>query len=242
GDFIWLLLFGDDYDLSARVAFFQIADRGLRLTDFVGAVDHRSDFSGLHEVAQNIQIVFGQFCDVKGKLLIGKVGQKSVPEIPTNMPQHSRVYSGTSNSSEDTNAVGFQNPSAFGERMVANQVVDHVVMLIRLGEIFFGVIDYAIRSDRFHQIDISRAANSRDVCAERFRDLNRESANSSGCAVDQGLLSGLNVPFVAQTLQCRQPGNGDRTRLFECDVARFHHNGALGLDTNVIRHRAVLRA
>ena len=126
--------------------------------------------------------------------------------------------------------------------MVADQIVDHVVMLIGLGEIFFGVIDHVIGADRFHKIDIARAANSRDVCAERFRDLNRESANSSGCAVDQDFLSGLNVPFVAQTLQCRQRGNGDRTRLFECDVARFGNNRTLGLDANVVRHGPVLRA
>jgi hypothetical protein len=79
-----LLLFHDDYDFAACVTFLQIADRGLRLTDFVSAVDHRSDFSGLHEVAQKIQIAFGQLRDVKDKLLIGKVGQESVPKISAN--------------------------------------------------------------------------------------------------------------------------------------------------------------
>ena len=63
------MLFRDDYDFSARVTFFEIADRVLCLTDLVSAVDHRSDFSGLHQVAQNIQIVFGQFRNVEDKLL-----------------------------------------------------------------------------------------------------------------------------------------------------------------------------
>ena len=31
--------------------------------------------------------------------------------------------------------------------MVADQIVDHVVMLIGLGEIFFGVIDHVIGAD-----------------------------------------------------------------------------------------------
>ena len=37
-------------------------------------------------------------------------------------------------------------------------------------------------------------------------------------------------------------GNGDRSRLFECDVARFQNNCALGLDTNVLGHGAVFCA
>ena len=126
--------------------------------------------------------------------------------------------------------------------MVADQIINHVVTLIGLGEIFFGVIDHVIGADRFHKIDIARAANSRDLRAERFRDLNRESTDAAGRAVDQNFLSGLNVSFVAQTLQCRQPGNGDRTRLFECDVAWFHHDGAIRLDADVIRHGPVFCA
>src|SRR5436309_5252636 len=82
--FLLANLFGGDYDFSARVTLLQIADRSLRLTELVSAVDHRSDFSRLHEVAQNIQIVFGQRGDVKDKLLLGKVGQESVPKISAN--------------------------------------------------------------------------------------------------------------------------------------------------------------
>ena len=67
-------MLGDsDYDFAARVTFFQIADCSLRLTHFVSSIDHRRDFSGLHEVAQNIQIVFGQFRNVEDKLLAGEV-------------------------------------------------------------------------------------------------------------------------------------------------------------------------
>jgi hypothetical protein len=62
-------------------------------------------FSGLHEVAQNIQISFGQLRDVKDKLLIGKVGEESVPKISPNSAQRSRMNSGSADSGEHANAV-----------------------------------------------------------------------------------------------------------------------------------------
>ena len=48
--------------------------------------------------------------------------------------------------------------------MVANVIEDHVVTLVALGEIFFGVIDYVIGANRSDKIEIPRAANSRDLC------------------------------------------------------------------------------
>jgi len=102
--------------------------------------------------------------------------------------------------------------------MVPDQIVDHVVTLIGLSKIFFCIIDNAIGADRFTRSTLARATDSSHVCAERLRDLDGESANATGCAVDQNLLPGLDVSFVAQTLQCREPGNCDRAGLFECDV------------------------
>src|SRR2546421_9306343 len=43
-----MLVRGDD-DFSAGVAFFQITDRSFRLANLVGAIDHRRNFSLLHE-------------------------------------------------------------------------------------------------------------------------------------------------------------------------------------------------
>src|SRR5215471_18136425 len=126
--------------------------------------------------------------------------------------------------------------------MIADQVVDHVVTLVGLGEIFFRIIDHVIGADRSNQIDISSATDSRDFGAERFGDLDGESSNAAGSAVDQHFLSGLNVPLIAQTLQRRQPGNANRAGLLERDVARFQHNRTVGLDANVLSNRAVLRA
>src|SRR5437773_12188045 len=68
----WLLLHGD-YDFAVRVPFFQIAKRRLRLAHFVSAVDDRRYFSRLHQIAQNIQIVFGECRNVEDKLLAGEL-------------------------------------------------------------------------------------------------------------------------------------------------------------------------
>ena len=50
-----VLLHGND-DFAARVTLFQIPNCRLRLTNFVGAIDHGRDFSSLHQLAQSIQI------------------------------------------------------------------------------------------------------------------------------------------------------------------------------------------
>src|SRR3984893_9822402 len=126
--------------------------------------------------------------------------------------------------------------------MVADQIIDHVVTLISLSKIFFCVIDNAISADRFHKIDIARAADSSHVCAERLRDLDGESANAARRAVDQNFLSGLNVSLVAKTLQCGEAGDRNRARLFECDVVWFHHGRPIRFHADVIRYRPVLRA
>src|SRR5207245_10081820 len=97
-------------------------------------------------------------------------------------------------------------------------------------------------ADRFHKIDIARAADSSHFCAERLRDLDGESANAARRPVDQNFLSGLNVSFVAQTLQRSDSGDSDRAGLLERNVGRFYHDRAVGLGANVIRHRSVLRA
>src|SRR5438876_12438846 len=106
--------------------------------------------------------------------------------------------------------------------MVPDQIVDHVVTLIGLSKIFFCVINTTVGADRFHKIDTARAADCSHFYAERLRDLDSESANAARCAVGQNLLSGLNLPFVAPTLQCGEPGDCDWPRLLECNVGRFH--------------------
>src|SRR4029077_9690223 len=89
--------------------------------------------------------------------------------------------------------------------MIANVVENYVVAFpiraIRFREIFLGVINDVIRSDRADHVYIPGAAYGGDVCAEGFGDLRGEGADASGGAVDQDFLSHLNMPLVTKTLQ-----------------------------------------
>jgi hypothetical protein len=60
------------------------------------------------------------------------------------------------------------------------------------------IIDHAVGPERFHKIDIARAANRGHLGAERLCDLDCERSDPTRRAVDQNFLSGLNVPFVEQ--------------------------------------------
>ena len=104
--------------------------------------------------------------------------------------------------------------------MVANVIEDHVVLLVALGEILFRVIDDVIGANRSDKIDIPSAANRRDLRAKRFGDLHGECSNTSGRAVNENLLPGLNFS-LAQALQRNEPGQRKGGCLFKCDVGRF---------------------
>ena len=84
--------------------------------------------------------------------------------------------------------------------MVANAVEHQVVLLSASGEVFFRVVDHAIRADELDQVHVLRAAHSGDVSAERFRNLHRECPDTSRRAVDQDLVAGPDATFVAQPL------------------------------------------
>src|SRR3984893_8763358 len=105
--------------------------------------------------------------------------------------------------------------------MVGNVIEDHVVTLVALGEILFAVIDDVIGADRSDKIDIPCAANSRDLCAKRFGDLHSESSYTSGRAVDQNLLPGLNLS-LAQALQRSKSGQRNRGGLLKRDARPLH--------------------
>jgi hypothetical protein len=71
--------------------------------------------------------------------------------------------------------------------MVSNAVEDEVVLLATLGEILLGVVNDAICAERFHHVQIPRAAYAGHMCIERFADLHSERTHASGCTVNQNL-------------------------------------------------------
>src|SRR5262245_41093545 len=97
--------------------------------------------------------------------------------------------------------------------MVANVIEDHVVTLVVLGEILFRVIDEVIRADGSHEIDIPCAANSRYLPTKEFGDLHGKCSYTSGRAVNQHPLPGLNLSLISQPLQRSEGGNRQRSGL-----------------------------
>src|SRR5947207_1532661 len=126
--------------------------------------------------------------------------------------------------------------------MVANEIEDQVVTLIGLRKIFFSVIDHVIGADGANKIDIPRATDTCYFGAKRFRYLHRESANASGSAVDQYLLSCLNLSFVAKTLQSGDCRDRNGSRFFECDVSGLGRDRAVRQNANVLGKRPRLSA
>src|SRR6266852_1621329 len=84
-------LFHRDYDFSSRVAFFEIPHRLRGLAQLVSPLDDGCHLPRLHEVAQQLQILFVQFRNVRDELLTDEPRQQIRFEIPNYTPPRFRV-------------------------------------------------------------------------------------------------------------------------------------------------------
>ena len=91
--------------------------------------------------------------------------------------------------------------------MVRHEIEDHVVLFPVAREIFSRVINDNVCADGLDQLDISRTANTGNLCAKRLRDLYSKRTHASGSAIDQDLLARLKLCFVAKSLQRRERGH-----------------------------------
>ena len=105
--------------------------------------------------------------------------------------------------------------------MVADVVEDEVVALGPGGEVDLRVVDDVVGADRADQLDVLRAADPGHLGAERLGDLHGERAHATGSAVDEDLLTGLDLAVVAQELERGRGGHADRGRLLEGEIGRL---------------------
>jgi YesN/AraC family two-component response regulator len=84
--------------------------------------------------------------------------------------------------------------------------------------VFARVINYPVRTEGSDHIDISGAAHSGYIRAERLGDLHSEGAYSPRGAINQHFLPRLNFPFVAKTLQRGERRNWCRGCLLESHI------------------------
>src|SRR5438876_3250177 len=86
--FTFTELFHSDCDFTSSVSFFQISHRLRGLAQLVSPVDDGCHLPRLHEVAQQLQILFVQFRNIPDELLTDEPRQqirfeKSQPHVPT---------------------------------------------------------------------------------------------------------------------------------------------------------------
>src|SRR6266576_945817 len=105
--------------------------------------------------------------------------------------------------------------------MVRNIIENYVVTFSTFSEILFRVINDAIRAERADKIDIARAADAGHIRAQRLGYLHGKRADTSRCTINQDLLPLLNLSFVANSLQSRDAGYIDRSRLLKRQIGRF---------------------
>src|SRR5882724_11548593 len=87
---VFVILSHGDYYFSSRVAFFEIPHRLRGLAQLVSPVDDGC-LPRLHEVAQQLQILFVQFRDITDELLTDEPRQQIRFEIPNYTPPRFRV-------------------------------------------------------------------------------------------------------------------------------------------------------
>jgi hypothetical protein len=123
---------------------------------------------------------------------------------------------------------------------VAGDVEHDVVTPAVAREVVLRVVDDVVCADRADDLHVPRAAHAGHFGSERLRDLDGKRADSSGRAVDQHVLPGLNASLVAQALKCADCCNRYGGSLFEGHV-RGLGNDRLA-NAHILGERPVPRA
>src|SRR5438067_1480550 len=115
-------------------------------------------------------------------------------------------------------------------------------MLGACGEVLPRVVDDVIRAESANHVDVLGAAYAGHFRTERLGDLHGEGTDTPRGAVDQDLLSGVNVSLVAQSLQRGDGRDRHRSRLLESHTGRFQRDGASLPDGDVLGERPISSA
>src|SRR6266436_2229845 len=125
--------------------------------------------------------------------------------------------------------------------MITNAVENQIVALRSFGEIFSRVVNCRVCPNGSNHVDISSAAHSGHICAERLGDLHREGTHASRRTINQDLLPRLKLSLVAKTLQGGEPGDGYRSSLLPSHLIRLDNECRLGCAC-ILGERSAARA
>ena len=107
------------------------------------------------------------------------------------------------------------------EGPVAARVQDQVVPLPAVGDLFGGVVDHTVGTDRADQIHLRGAAHPGHLGAQSLGDLHGEQAHPARGTDDQDPLPRRDLAGVPQRLQSGTARRGDGGRLLERQARRL---------------------
>ena len=94
-------------------------------------------------------------------------------------------------------------------------------------------------ADRSNHLEIPRTTYAGHLGPEGFRYLHRERTHAARSAVDQDLLPGPNLSFVAKALQRRDCRHRDRSGLFKGHVGGFQRHPSIRQGAHVLSQGAI---
>src|SRR5207247_6783895 len=104
---------------------------------------------------------------------------------------------------------------------ISYRIENQVVMLPIPGEIFLRIVNDMICANRAHHVQVPRAAYAGDFDPECFGELHRKRTHATTGAVNPNLLSGVDVPRIAQALHSGDGRYRDGGGLLERTISRF---------------------
>src|ERR1035437_95425 len=201
------------------MSFFKIADSFSHAAQRVSPIDNRHNLSRVKKLFQENQILLVHLRNKVTKLLAPDQGQKQGQKWFLSHGSESCSASGS-----DTNSVPAQSAPVIEDRTICVRGKNQIVMPPVLREIFSRIVDHMISAKRFRSIQITRAAHGSDLSSEGLGNLNCKSANAAGCAIDENLLSRLDVSLVAQALKGSERRYRDGRRSLERKAGRLQHH------------------
>src|SRR2546423_3600995 len=130
----------------------------------------------------------------------------------------------------------FEHSERFFERLCAQTIQNHIVIMQDFFEIVFPVIDDNICTQALHPLEIRRARCRRDDRTKMLRQLNGNGSYTTGACMDEHFLPCRKLRSFDQHLPGGQADQRDGSRFFHGEVFWLLRHGIF-LDRNAFRER-----
>ena len=198
-----------DGDFAESVTLLDVANGGCGLREPKAAIEDRDDLAGGGKLAERVNVFGVHLREHACEFLGHERRYKRAAQHHTQQTGRASVWPSTS--ATDIDAPGVQRTADGGESTVADKVEHDVENPSGLSEVFVRVIDEVICPDGTNQFEIARAADAGDLRTEILCDLDSESTDSAGRAIDENTLLRFELTGIAQALQRGDAGDWHRS-------------------------------